>query len=257
MIVGASLAGAKAAETLRAEGFTGRVVLVGEETEPPYERPPLSKGYLLGKEPREKAFVHDAHWYAEQRRRAAARRPGDRAGPGRAHRRPSTAASRCATTSCCWPPARGCAAWTCPASDNAGVHYLRTLAESDALRGRRCATAPRWWSSAPAGSAWRSRRRPARTAPTVTVVEMDTLPLRRVLGDEVAAVFADLHRAHGVDFRFGAGVQEFGGLGGAVTDVVLDDGTELPADVAVVGVGIRPGDRARRGGRACRWTTAS
>ena len=74
MIVGASLAGAKAAETLRAEGFTGRIVLIGDETDRPYERPPLSKGYLLGKEPRDKAFVHDATWYADERRRAAARR---------------------------------------------------------------------------------------------------------------------------------------------------------------------------------------
>src|SRR5262245_39302697 len=65
VIVGASLAGAKAAEQLRADGFTGRVVLVGAETERPYERPPLSKGYLLGKEPRDKAFVHDPSWYQE------------------------------------------------------------------------------------------------------------------------------------------------------------------------------------------------
>src|SRR5258705_12968902 len=62
-IIGASLGGAKAAEQLRADGFTGRVVLVGEETDRPYERPPLSKGYLMGKEPRDKADVHDAHWY--------------------------------------------------------------------------------------------------------------------------------------------------------------------------------------------------
>ena len=73
VIVGASLAGAKAAETLREEGFTGRVVLIGEETEPPYERPPLSKGYLLGNDPREKAFVHEPHWYAEHDIELAAR----------------------------------------------------------------------------------------------------------------------------------------------------------------------------------------
>src|SRR5664279_5580829 len=63
VIVGASLAGAMAAQTLREEGFTGRVVLIGEETEPPYERPPLSKGYLLGAEAREKAFVQEPQWY--------------------------------------------------------------------------------------------------------------------------------------------------------------------------------------------------
>src|SRR5262245_38854266 len=65
VVIGASLTGAKAAETLRAEGFAGRIVLVGEEPERPYERPPLSKGYLQGKDPREKAFVHEASWYSE------------------------------------------------------------------------------------------------------------------------------------------------------------------------------------------------
>ena len=65
VIVGAGLAGAKAAETLRAEGYAGRLVLIGEETDRPYERPPLSKGYLLGNEDRDKAFVHDGSWYAE------------------------------------------------------------------------------------------------------------------------------------------------------------------------------------------------
>ncbi|HEY0700747.1 MAG TPA: FAD-dependent oxidoreductase, partial [Micromonospora sp.] len=74
----------------------------------------------------------------------------------------------------------------------------------------------------------------------VTVVEMGTLPLQRVLGDEVATVYRDLHVAHGVDFRFGVGVREFGARGDRLTSVVLDDGTEIPADVAVVGVGVLP-----------------
>ncbi len=65
VIVGASLAGAKAAETLREEGFDGAVVLIGEEDLRPYERPPLSKGYLLGKADAESVFVHEAGWYAE------------------------------------------------------------------------------------------------------------------------------------------------------------------------------------------------
>jgi len=65
VIVGASLAGAKAAETLRAENFTGPVVLIGSEEELPYERPPLSKDYLLGKAEREKIYVHPRQWYAD------------------------------------------------------------------------------------------------------------------------------------------------------------------------------------------------
>jgi 3-phenylpropionate/trans-cinnamate dioxygenase ferredoxin reductase component len=66
VIIGASLTGAKAAEELRGAGFAGRIVLVGEETDRPYERPPLSKGYLGGKDPRDKAYVHDAQWYTER-----------------------------------------------------------------------------------------------------------------------------------------------------------------------------------------------
>ena len=66
MIVGGGLAGAKAAETLREEGFAGRVVLIGDESELPYERPPLSKGYLLGSAAREEALVHPGEFYAEQ-----------------------------------------------------------------------------------------------------------------------------------------------------------------------------------------------
>src|SRR5262245_60102353 len=65
VIIGASLAGAKAAQTLREEGFAGHVILIGEEHNHPYERPPLSKGYLIGQEPREKAYVHDEKWYAQ------------------------------------------------------------------------------------------------------------------------------------------------------------------------------------------------
>jgi 3-phenylpropionate/trans-cinnamate dioxygenase ferredoxin reductase subunit len=72
------------------------------------------------------------------------------------------------------------------------------------------------------------------------VVELDQLPLRQALGDEVATVFADLHRAHGVSLRFGIGVREFRGSAGALTSVVLDDGSELPADVAIIGVGVTP-----------------
>lgn len=66
VIVGASLAGAKAAEALRGNGFDGRILLIGDEPDPPYERPPLSKGYLMGKQDRETIFVHPSQWYADQ-----------------------------------------------------------------------------------------------------------------------------------------------------------------------------------------------
>src|SRR6266498_495279 len=237
VIIGASLAGAKAAETLRSEGFTGRIVLVGEETERPYERPPLSKGYLLGKDEREKAFVHEASWYADNgvELMLAARATNldtatrtvtlDGYEPLRYDKLLLATGSRVRRLDV-------------PGGELTGVRYLRTFDESDALKERlrdgvRVVVVGAGWIGLETAAAAREH------GATVTVVEIDQLPLRRVLGDEVAQIFADLHRAHGVDFRFGTGVRELRGDGGHLTTVVLDDGTEVPADLAIIGVGRR------------------
>jgi len=238
VIVGAGLAGAKAAEALRDGGFAGQVVLVGAEHERPYERPPLSKGYLLGAEPRDKAFVHDESWYAEHdvELRLGVRATGldpaahtvtlEPGGPLRYDRLLLATGSR---------PRR----LDVPGADLAGIRYLRTLPDADDLVADLPA-APRvvvvggGWIGLETAAAARSH------GCEVTVVELDSAPLRRVLGDEVAAVFADLHRSHGVTFHFGSGVAEFRGDGGRLRAVVLTDGTELPADLAIVGVGITP-----------------
>jgi 3-phenylpropionate/trans-cinnamate dioxygenase ferredoxin reductase subunit len=238
VIVGAALAGAKAAETLRTEGFTGRIVLVGEETDRPYERPPLSKGYLLGKEPRDKAYVHDASWYPTNNVdlilgvRATAVDPKahtitlDDVEPVRYDKLLLTTGSRVRHLDV-------------PGADNLGIRYLRTITESDALTadlrdGVNVVVIGAGWIGLETAAAAREQ------GATVTVVEQDTLPLRRVLGDELARVYADLHRAHGVTFHFGSGVREFRGAGGRLTHVVLSDGTEVPAELAIVGVGIIP-----------------
>jgi 3-phenylpropionate/trans-cinnamate dioxygenase ferredoxin reductase component len=238
VIVGASLAGAKAAETLRDEGFTGRLVLVGEETERPYERPPLSKGYLQGREAREKAYVHDASFYDERGvelmlgRRATDLDAGlhtltvDGVEPLRYDKLLLATGSRVRTLDV-------------PGADVAGIHYLRTMDESQALRealrpGAQVVVVGAGWIGLEVAAA------ASEHGCSVTVVDVERLPLRRVLGDEVAARFRDLHAAHEVFFRFGVGVREFGSLSGKVTSVVLEDGMELPADVVVVGVGIRP-----------------
>jgi 3-phenylpropionate/trans-cinnamate dioxygenase ferredoxin reductase component len=237
-IIGASLAGAKAAETLREEGFAGRVVLIGDETELPYERPPLSKGYLLGNDPRDVAYVHDAEWYAahdielrlgtvataiELAERTVLLHPQDAVNYDKLLLATGSRVRRLDV----------------PGGDAEGVRYLRTLDQSDALQAAFRAGQPvvivgAGWIGLETAAAARSYGCP------VTVVEMDRLPLRRVLGDEVAAIYRDMHVAHGVDFRFEAGVDGFVAEDRRVRAVALADGAELPASTVVVGVGIRP-----------------
>src|SRR5690606_30871404 len=195
VIVGASLAGGKAAETLREEGFTGRIVLIGEETEPPYERPPLSKGYLVGNDPREQAFLHEESWWGEHGielmlgRRATELDPAnhtvtlDGVDELRYDKLLLATGSRVRTLSV-------------PGADLQNVRYLRTLDESDMLRARlrnggRVVVIGAGWIGLEVAAAARGY------GAEVTVVEMDQLPLRKVLGDEVATLYRDLHVAHG------------------------------------------------------------
>ncbi|MCP2321781.1 3-phenylpropionate/trans-cinnamate dioxygenase ferredoxin reductase subunit [Hamadaea flava] len=238
VIVGASLAGAKAAETLRAEGFTGRVVLIGEETELPYERPPLSKGYLLGNDPRDGGQVHDQPWYAEQN---IDLRLGTRVVAVDRHAHTVALADGQSVPYDRLLLATGSRVrrLDVPGSENSGVRYLRTLPDSDQLRadlkpGTQVVVVGAGWIGLEVAAAARSH------GCTVAVIETESLPLRRVLGDELGGLYRDLHAGHGVEFHLDSGVREFGGLDGQVTDVVLTDGTEIPADLIVVGVGIRP-----------------
>ena len=237
VIVGAGLAGAKAAQTLRDEGFDGDVVLLGEEPERPYERPPLSKGLLLGTADRETVFVHEAGWYAEHD--VDLRTGVGVAAIDRAARRVELAdgqrirydALLLATGSTPRP-------LDVPGSYLDGVQQLRTLADSDRIAaalvdGAHLVVVGAGWIGLEVAAAARQR------GAAVTVLDRSRLPLLRVLGPDIAPVFADLHRDNGVTFRHGAAVREFRG-DGQVSSVLLHDGTELPADAVVVGVGVHP-----------------
>src|SRR5437773_8189133 len=129
VIVGASLAGAKAAETLRSEGFAGRIVLVGEETERPYERPPLSKGYLLGKEPRDKAFVHGPEWYSEQNVELLLGVRATELDPGR-HTVTFDGFERLGYDRLLLATGSRVRQLDVPGSDNSGIRYLRTIIDA-------------------------------------------------------------------------------------------------------------------------------
>ena len=236
VIVGAGLAGAKAAQTLREEGFAGPVVLVGDEQERPYERPPLSKGYLLGKDPRESAYVHPADWYAAHDVdlrlgiRVIALRPADHEVETASGERLRYAKLLLTT---------GSDVRTLDVPGAAAALTLRRLPDADRMRDAfraadRVAVVGAGWIGLETAAAAR------RWGAEVVLVEADEQPLRRVLGPEMGAVFAGLHREQGVDVRLRSGVRAIEVTGDRPTSVVLADGSEVPAGVVVVGIGIRP-----------------
>ncbi|MGC0314234.1 NAD(P)/FAD-dependent oxidoreductase [Kitasatospora acidiphila] len=241
VIVGGGLAGAKAAETLRAEGYQGPLVLIGEEPERPYERPPLSKGYLQGKEDREKIYVHPEEWYRKhdvELRLGTAVTAIDPA----AHRLTLNDGSSLDYAKLLLTTGASPRRLPIPGADLTGVHYLRTVQQSDRLRelfdsAQRLVVVGAGWIGLEVTAAARA------AGVAVTVLEVLELPLLRVLGREVAQVFADLHRAHDVDLRFGVTVEAIEGDNGTVTGVRLADGTVVPADAVLIGIGAAPNTR--------------
>ncbi|HEX9553808.1 MAG TPA: FAD-dependent oxidoreductase [Streptosporangiaceae bacterium] len=239
VIVGASLAGARAAQTLREEGFGGPVTLIGEEDETPYERPPLSKDYLMGKHGREKLYVQPREWYGEHdvdlrlgtrvtdldpAAREIVLAGGQRIGYSRLLLATGSSPRRLSV----------------PGADLGGVLYLRYVGDSDRIKAA-FENAPR---VAVIGAGWigLETAAAARAAGAeVTVLEMAELPLLRVLGREVAQVFARLHDQNGVDLRCGVQVAEITAGGqGTAGGVRLADGTQIDADVVIAGIGITP-----------------
>jgi len=238
VIVGAGLAGAKAAEALREQGFDGRVILVGAEPHRPYERPPLSKGYLAGKTDREKVFVHAKDWYAEHRVEFTPQLPATRLDRA-AHQVELADGTTIGYDKLLLATGSSPRRLEVPGADADGVHHLRTLDDSDVLRdllantGRLVVIGAGWIGLEVTAAA-------RQAGVEVTVVESAELPLLRVLGPEVAQIFADLHIQHGVDVRFGATLAEITTADGKVTGIMLDDGAQIPADAVLVGIGAAP-----------------
>ncbi len=239
VIVGAGLAGAKAAEALRDRGFDGTITLVGTEAHHPYERPPLSKEHLLGTASDEKIFVHEDGWYAEHDvdlRLGTTIRSLDRD----AHEVVTDDGGRLGYDHLLLTTGSSPRRLTVPGADLDGVLYLRTLDDNARIKSAFVADA----RVVVVGGGWigLETAAAARAAGAhVTILEQAELPLLRVLGPKIAQVFADLHRDHGVDLRTSAEVASLReGSAGTVGAVVLADGTEIGADAVVVGVGITP-----------------
>jgi 3-phenylpropionate/trans-cinnamate dioxygenase ferredoxin reductase component len=237
VIVGASLAGAKAAETLRAEGFDERVVLIGTEDERPYERPPLSKDYLRGEVDRETVYVHPEGFYTEHdielRLGRTAVSLNTAAGELALDNGERLSYDRLLLTIGAEPRRL-----SIPGGELDGVLYLRSAADCDALRDRldrggAVVVIGAGWIGAEVAASARQR------GLEVTVIDPLTVPLERVLGAEVGAVYRDLHLDHGVRMLLRTGVEAFEGAN-AVERVRTTDGRELDCDFVVVGVGVQP-----------------
>ena len=237
LIVGASLAGAKAAEGARTTGYDGRIVLVGAEPERPYERPPLSKDVLRGEKDSETARVHDEGYYDEHGVELLTGRTVEALDLSAGQARLDGGETLGFTTAVLATGAEP-RRLPLPGADLYGVHYLRTRTDSlrlgDAVRagGRVAVVGAGWIGSEVAASA-------RQLGVEVVLIDPEPVPLRRVLGDEVGEMFRSLHADHGVALRLGTGVTELQGTG-RVANVVLGDGRVEPADVVVIGVGVTP-----------------
>ncbi|MFE7746313.1 NAD(P)/FAD-dependent oxidoreductase [Nocardia sp. NPDC057455] len=253
VIVGGGLGAAKIAETLRAKDFQGTVTLIGAEEHLPYERPPLSKEHLAGKKALPEFIVVPAQWYRDHHVEVrlgttvtgldpAAKTitlPDDSTVP---YDKLALATGSTPRT------------LSIPGADAPNVYTLRTIEDSDTLielfgSARRIVIIGAGWIGLEVAAAARS------AGVEVTVVERADLPLLAVLGPKMAQVFADLHRANGVDFRFGAQVDAITTEEAIATDVAngvrLADGSTIDADAVLVAVGARPNvDLAADGGLA-------
>ncbi|MEK7265690.1 MAG: NAD(P)/FAD-dependent oxidoreductase, partial [Pseudomonadota bacterium] len=237
IIIGAGQAGAQAAQSLRQAGFDGEIVMFGEEAEPPYQRPPLSKAYLQGDLEKERLFLRPLAFYDQQKidlRRGVAVVSIDRGAKTVATGAGETLSYEKLLIATGAPPRR----LSCQGADLKGVFYLRTIAGSDALRpvlsagGRIVIVGAGYIGLEVAASA-------RKAGLSVTVLEMADRVLARVAGKEISAFYEKLHRDHGVDLRLGAALDHFEGQK-MVEAAVLKSGEKIACNAVLVGVGAAP-----------------
>ncbi len=240
VIVGASLAGLQAAQTMRRSGFEGEIVMVGAESHYPYDRPPLSKQFLAGAWDEAKLTLrgavdpteHDLTWMLGH----------PATGLDLANREVAIGDERIAYDGLIL--ATGATPRTLPGVDLEGVHVLRTLDDARSLRSdlaqgevvqprRVCVIGAGFIGAEVAATAQQLGHQ-------VTMIEAAEAPLARVLDLETGMAIADLHRSNGVDVRLEVGVEEIHGEDGRVDRVVLGDGTAIASDVVVIGIGVVP-----------------
>ncbi|MFT2815421.1 NAD(P)/FAD-dependent oxidoreductase [Leifsonia sp. A12D58] len=241
IIVGAGLAGARAAEAMRTEGFTGRIILVAAESEYPYIRPPLSKEYLAGTAERNSIFVQQPTWYAENDVEIVPGDPAVTLSPT-AHELVLGSGQILHFDKLLLATGASSRRFPGPGVGFPGVHHLRTVEESEQLRDE---LAPGGRSIVIVGAGWIGLEVAAAAkgyGNDVVVLGRESVPLEAVVGSEVGAVFLKLHTDNGVDVRMNTAVTELVGADGIhhVGGVRLSSGEIVAADVVVVGIGAIP-----------------
>lgn len=237
VIVGAGHAGGRAAQALRAAGFEGRVVLVGEEAHVPYERPPLSKELIVTDAGLEKVRLHDADWYAEQKIDLITGNPATSLDP-EAHTVTLADGTILPFTKCMLTTGARVRELPLQGADQDGVFYLRTMDDSEGIRSRLgegvkvVVIGGGFIGLEMAGSA-------CKLGCNVTVLEVADRLMGRSIAPEIGEWFAAMHRDRGVDLRLGVGIDRIEGDGN-VSGVRLSDGETVAADIVVIGVGIIP-----------------
>ncbi len=239
VIIGGGLTAATAAETLRKEGYHGAVTIVADEPEIPYQRPPLSKGFLAGKEGEDALLPLPAEWYPENNVTVLTGTAATAIDPA-AH----TVTLADGTT---LPYAKALIATGAaprripfPGVELDGVHTFRTKADSLAMKelftggGKNVVMI---------GSGWIGMEIAATATElgnTVALVGLENVPLSVAVGAELGTVFADRHKEAGVRFELPASAAEIQGTDGHVTSVLTTTGVTLPADIVIVAVGVVP-----------------
>lgn len=238
VIVGAGHAGAQAAIALRKLGFTGSVMMIGREPEYPYERPPLSKEYLVGDKSFDRILLRPAAFWAERDVTVVRGRTVVAVDPA-AHTVLCDDGASVAYGSLIWATGGDARPLTLPGADLAGVHSVRTRADVDAILSElsnvgHVIVIGGGYIGLEAAAVLRKLDK------QVTLLEALPRVLARVAGPEISAFIESEHRAHGVDLRTGAAVGALEGTDGRVTGVSLLDGPTVACDMVIYGIGILP-----------------
>ena len=237
VIVGAGHGGAQAAVALRQGGFAGSIAMIGNEAEPPYERPPLSKEYLAQEKPFERLYIRPPAYWAEKHVELLLEQEVVTVDPS-AHQLTTADGSAITYGKLIWATGGSPRALPCPGSELAGVHAVRNRADVDTIMDE-LKTANRIVVIGGGYIGLEAAAVLTKLGKQVTLLEALPRVLSRVAGEELSGFFEAEHRAHGVDLRTGCGVVALTGEG-RVSAVELGDGTVLPAELVIVGIGIIP-----------------